>query len=817
MVPRITVTLAAVALAWPGARAAPVAIATPVRDAAVEDGPSIPPVAPADPRRLASVPVAMDAMPRPDGRWRVRFALSASDAAGATRARVAGAFTGWQGQAIAMQPDGRGGFAAACDVPPGVQPYKFILDDGRWIADPANPDRADDGNGGSNSVLRLGAHAALSASGARLGDGAIDGAGIVHEPGAARDRWMSRDGAWRVRTRTLAGDVESVRTWVRAADGAATELAMVRAGRDGPFDVWESPAIPAVPPLRYTFIFLDGSSMQRDPQTYTLAPGSNGFRTPDWAKDAVWYQVMVDRFRNGDPANDPPHAMPWGHDWYKPFGDEGKDGQTFYRHFVFGRFAGGDLQGLQERLPYLKSLGVNALYLMPMFQATTPHKYNTTNYLHVDEHFGTRGDYAPAAAKEDLLDPATWTFTPTDRRFLDFLREAKRMGFRVVIDGVFNHCGTGHPAFQDVRTKGKDSRYADWFDITSWDPFKYEAWWGFSELPVFRKDPEHGLASASVRKHVMDVTRRWMDPDGDGDPSDGVDGWRLDVPNEVPLPFWHEWCRQVRAINPDAYIVGEIWERADHWLDGRAFDAVMNYEFAKAAVAWVIDRTKKITASEFERRLAELRLAYPSECTYAMMNLLDSHDTDRVASMARNPDRTYNHLNREQEGNPYDAGKPRPEDHARQRLLALLQATYVGAPMVYYGDEVGMWGSNDPNNRRPMLWDDLPPAEDPNAVPDASMHEWYRRILALRNAQPALRRGDFRTVHLDDGRDVWAFERMLGSERVLVALNASMQDAEVELPASGEWEDLLPTAGVPAGGPAHATIPALSGRVWKAK
>jgi glycosidase len=523
---------------------------------------------------------------------------------------------------------------------------------------------------------------------------------------------------------------------------------------------------------------------------------------------------MVDRFRNGDPSNDPNGTIPWDHDWYQPFGSEGKDGQTFYRHYVFSRFAGGDLQGLQDRLPYLRDLGVNALYLMPMFQASTPHKYNATSFIHVDEHFGTTGDYAPAEAKEDLLDPATWTFTPTDRRFLAFIREAKRMGFRVVIDGVFNHCGTNHPAFRDLKVHGQSSRYADWFDITSWDPFAYEAWWGFSELPVFRKDPDTGLASASVRQHIFDVTRRWMDPDGDGDPSDGIDGWRLDVPNEVPLPFWHEWCALVRRINPQAYVVGEIWERADQWLDGRAFDAVMNYEFAKPAIAWVIDRREKITASEFDRRLAELRMAYAPECSYAMMNLLDSHDTDRIASMARNPDRKYNHLNREQEGNPYDAGRPGEEDRARQRLLALLQMTYVGAPMVYYGDEAGMWGSNDPNNRRPMLWDDLPPNWNPQERLDAAMREHYRTVIGLRRSLPALRTGSYRTVLADDAQDVLAFVREKDGQRVVVALNASTKPATVSLPVDGAFRDAF---GAPAPGDdglRRVTVPPLGGRVW---
>ena len=306
-----------------------------------------------------------------------------------------------------------------------------------------------------------------------------------------------------------------------------------------------------------------------------------------------------------------------------------------------------------------------------------------------------------------------------------------------------------------------------------------------------------------------------MDPDGDGDPRDGVDGWRLDVPNEVPIAFWNHWCAYVRSINPDAYIVGEIWERADQWLDGRTFDAVMNYEFAKPAIRWVIDRRNKIAASALDAALAQLRLAYPAECTYSMMNLLDSHDTDRVASMAKNPDRTYNQKNREQEGDPYDATKPGPADYARQRLLALLQMTYVGAPMVYNGDEVGMWGSNDPNNRKPMLWEDLMPYQDAQEAPDMEMFAHYRAVIALRHAHPALRTGSFRTLLVDDAQDVWSFVRAGGGEEVLVALNASDRPATVDLSAAGDgWQDAYGTAGFADDGVRKATVPAVGGRAW---
>jgi cyclomaltodextrinase len=770
-------------------------------------------------RRSAASPAAVvppggTAVPTADGRWRVRLTLPAAAAAGAARAQLAGDFTGWLGQALPMQPDGTGGFTVEALIPEGRRTYKFVLDGARWIADPSNPLRVDDHNGGANSVLLLGPDVALDPSGAQLGDGRIAADAVIHRPRSAQDVQPMPDGRVAIRLRTLAGDVEQAFLVLDPSEGGV--IPMRRLGRIGPMDAWEATVRPpGTPALRYTFRLQDGSLNAMDPDSHSLDSAAAGFRTPQWAKDAVWYQVMVDRFHNGDPGNDPVRTMPWTHDWYKPYGDEGKDGQSFYRHYVFDRFAGGDLAGLRAKLPYLRSLGINALYLMPMFQASTPHKYNTTNYVHVDEHFGTRGDYAPAAAREDILDPSTWTFTPTDRLFLDFIRDAKSMGFRVVIDGVFNHCGTGHPAFQDVKRNGPSSRFAGWFDVTSWDPFKYEAWWGFSELPVFRKDPEKGIASDEVRKHIHDITRRWMDPDGDGDPSDGIDGWRLDVPNEVPLPFWHEWCAEVRRINPDAFLVGEIWERADQWLDGRAFDAVMNYEFAKPAIAWAIDRENRIAVSELDRRLAELRLAYPAECGYAMMNLLDSHDTDRIASMARNPDRQYNHRNREQDGDPYDPSRPGPADYARQRLLVLLQMTYVGAPMIYYGDEVGMWGSNDPNNRKPMLWDDLGPWQDPACVPEPGMLDFYRRAIALRRGHASLRSGSFRTVRCMDAERTWVFMRELAGEQVLVALNAGDAPATLELPELGDgWDDAWGTAGIADDGLRRATVPPVGGRVW---
>ncbi|MBT5382678.1 MAG: alpha-amylase, partial [Phycisphaerae bacterium] len=346
--------------------------------------------------------------------------------------------------------------------------------------------------------------------------------------------------------------------------------------------------------------------------------------------------------------------------------------------------------------------------------------------------------------------------------------------------------------------------------------FEYEGWAGFGELPVFVKNEHRGLASDGVYQHIMDITTRWMDPDGDGDPSDGIDGWRLDVPNEVPLPFWIEWRKHVKSINPDAFIVGEIWDRAEHWLDGRSFDAVMNYPFAEIAFDWIAAKDKKIHASEAEQRLARLRMAYPDSATYVLQNLLDSHDTDRMVSKVFNPDRPFDAQNREQQVDNYNPDKPDAESYRKARLLALLQMTYVGAPMIYYGDEVGLWGSDDPNNRKPMLWEDLQPYDEPGMEVMPGQLDFYRRAIAIRNTYPALRRGSIETVLIDDDQDTWAFVREFDGQRVLVTINASNTDAVITLPESlgtGWTRALVEPGEAPVDWPS-IHVPAVGGVVW---
>jgi cyclomaltodextrinase len=310
---------------------------------------------------------------------------------------------------------------------------------------------------------------------------------------------------------------------------------------------------------------------------------------PSWAADAVWYQIFPERFRNGDPSNDPVardvrlpadhewHVSPWTSDWYKMQPWEQARSDKFYS-VVFDRRYGGDLQGVLDKLDYLSRLGITAIYFNPLVESISLHKYDASSYHHIDRTFGPNpaGDERLVADETD--DPRTWRWTAADSIFLALVKEAHARKIRVIIDGVFNHCGTEFFAFRDVVENQKRSRYADWFDIRRWDDdrtphseFEYKGWWNHASMPEFAEDANGFLPP--VRSYFTNVTKRWMDPNGDGDPSDGVDGWRLDVANDVSNVFWKEWRILVKSINPNAYIVGEIWDNAKEWLRGDQFDA----------------------------------------------------------------------------------------------------------------------------------------------------------------------------------------------------------------------------------------------------
>ncbi len=707
---------------------------------------------------------------------------------------VAGSFNEWSATAHPLARQGDGSWELVSDLPPGRYQYKFVVDAGaagtHWVSDPLSDPSLSipDGFGGTNSGIIAGEQ------GSDFGvaqPNAILAAALKHDP-ADRNQVVvfARDLA-DVRLRALAGDLQAATLLVRA--GRTTRrIPMDRVvTRDG-FD-WYSAYLPIAAgqkTLEYAFEVVDGSS------TGWLTAGAAGgkfqarrpatvpwfrseveltFPTPDWAKHVVWYQIMLDRWRNADPANDKDSATPWRWDWFRPW-TAGESRSYYGGDGIWHREYGGDLRGLFESLDYLEDLGVTGLYLNPMFEAPGHHKYNTSDYRHIDDNFGTRGDIAVAQATE-TSDSRTWHFTATDSLFLSFLREAHRRGFRVILDGVFNHSGTEFWAFRDIIRNQQASPYRDWFDVKEWNvetttpdqvPFRYEGWAGYAGLPEFAEN-ERGL-KAGIREHILDVTRRWLDPNGDGRPADGIDGWRLDVPENVHERFWRDFRSTVKGVNPDAYIVGEIWDNAANRLRGDHHDAVMNYEFLKRVHAFFLPggATPAIRPTEFARSFEELLSWYPPQVNYVLQNLLGSHDVDRIASAIHN--RAGWKRGRIQDDNPHYSPEPPTEaDYEVLKQAAAFQMTWLGAPLIYYGDELGMYGADDPMNRLPMWWPDLMPYDNPAYRVRPDLLETYKRLIAVRNTWPALRTGRARFLLADDTAGVVAFERSDATDRLIAA------------------------------------------------
>ena len=471
--------------------------------------------------------------------------------------------------------------------------------------------------------------------------------------------------------------------------------------------------------------------------------------TPAWVRDAVFYQIFPDRFAASERVPKPGPLEPWD----APPTNSG--------------FKGGDLLGIVEHLDHVAALGVTALYLTPVFQSASNHRYHTDDYLAVDPLLGGDG------ALRELLDGA------------------HARGIRLILDGVFNHTGRGFWPFHHVLETGGSSPYRRWFQFdqrgldqrrpldaypdgrlrAGWpgsehamgstedgtpaiERYGYEAWWGIPALPKLN------IAEPAVREHLWSVAEHWL--------RFGIDGWRLDVPAEIDdRAFWQEFRARCRAINPEAYLVGEIWDVAPDWVSGDRFDALMDYPLAKAVIGFVAghslneplvrshDQYRSITrldGAQFAARLGELLHVYPPETTAAQLNLLGSHDTPRVLSLLGN-------------------------DREALELAVLLQATLPGAPCIYYGDEVGLAGGIDPDNRRAFPWDE--------AHWDRALLDAVREAFALRRAEPALR-ADGVDVVATSG-DALAYVRVAPDRAgaLSVALNAADQPATLALAHGG--------------------------------
>lgn len=404
---------------------------------------------------------------------------------------------------------------------------------------------------------------------------------------------------------------------------------------------------------------------------------------PDWVAEAIFYQIFPERFANGDPSNDPPGVAPWG------------DLPTRENFF------GGDLQGILERLDYLQELGVNALYLTPIFDSPSNHKYDTRDYFAVDPAFGSKA----------LL-----------KRLVD---ELHRREMRVILDGVFNHCGKQFAPFQDLIMNGAASKYKNWFQVRSFpvteEPLSYMTCGGAPFLPKFNhRNPE-------VRQFLLKVARYWVE-------ETGIDGWRLDVPFKIPFDFWREFRQALRALKPDLYLVGEVWRDPEPWVaGGDIFDGVTNYTLRDLLLDYA--QSKFLDAEDFAFETEQLA-AQLGPAQSGMLNLLGSHDTPRILTLLQG-------------------------DVDLLRIVSTYLFTTPGAPLIYYGDEIGMLGETDPDCRRPMVWE--PERWNPRVV------ALYRRLIDLRRTHPALRRGVRRTLLTFNG--VFAYRMSLEEDEVIVVLN----------------------------------------------
>jgi cyclomaltodextrinase / maltogenic alpha-amylase / neopullulanase len=439
-------------------------------------------------------------------------------------------------------------------------------------------------------------------------------------------------------------------------------------------------------------------------------------QTPDWVKHAVFYQIFPDRLAIGQQPRQRLLKHPLWEDWDAPPTLQG--------------YKGGDLWGVIDQLDYLQDLGINAIYFTPIFQSTCNHRYHTHDYYQVDPILG--GNTA----------------------FLELLAAAHQRGIKVVLDGVFNHASRGFYFFSDILENGPASPWLDWFKISDWPlsaydgklPANYAGWDGNRALPIFNHD------HPDVREYIMQIAEYWMWV--------GIDGWRLDVPFEISSAgFWQEFRDRVKAINPEAYIVGEVWRDARQWLDGTQFDGVMNYLFTAPTIAFtagervVLDYVRSqsyepypaLSAPDYAAKIQQLLALYPWEIQLTQLNLLASHDTARLMSIAQH-------------------------DRASVELATLLLFTFPGAVSIYYGDEVGLAGAIDPDSRRGF------PGETDW---DRDLLDYHRQLIALRHQYPALRIGTYRVLAAEG--NVYVFVRTLADVELIVAVNVGLESATVSL------------------------------------
>lgn len=619
---------------------------------------------------------------------------------------VAGSFNNWNRDADPMQVDADGlTWRLHRSFEPGRYAYKFVLNKETWITDPKSWKDEGDGNGNTNSILAI--FPSDYDRPARPTDGVLAKSALSHEqkaPALNVDR-----GELTLSFRLRPDDAQKVEIVI---NGKASPMHVFRS--DDFYELrrvtvpWKGTAA-----LQYVFRIYDGSKsydfgpgglvakgaaqpFRLDPKTFTP------FLVPEWVQGEVFYQIFPERFRNGSKANDPAGVLPW-------------DAEPKYFNFM-----GGDLAGIQQKAGYLQDLGVGAIYLNPIFKSPSNHGYETSDYKQVEPRFGTNAD------------------------LIALTRNLHSRKIRTVLDGVFNHTAVDFAPFADVLKKGRESEYRDWYYIKEYpvvvrDNPPYEAWFGFPSMPKLN------VENPQVQAHLFGALDYWK---READ----IDGWRLDVANEVSPAFWRKFRSQVKSESPDMWIVGEVWGDGNPWLGGDQWDSIMGYQFRDAALGFVARGETK--PSQFVNRLFYVYESYPPQVSRSLMNLLGSHDTARFLTECKG-------------------------DQNLARLGASLLMTWPGSPSIYYGDELGMEGGPDPDNRRGMRWD-LESSSN-------QMLSHYRKLVHLRRQSPALRAGNPVRLTVDDKTGTLAFGRILDQDAALIAVNRSPSPQTIQIVLPSQW------------------------------
>ncbi len=441
------------------------------------------------------------------------------------------------------------------------------------------------------------------------------------------------------------------------------------------------------------------------------------YTAPSWVKDTIWYQIFPDRFCNGDSSINPTNMKKWGDN---------------KRNDIKSLF-GGDIQGVISKLDYIKDLGISGIYFTPIFESNTSHKYDTIDYFKIDSSFGTNEDFK-------LL-----------------VEECHKRDIKIMLDAVFNHCGHEHPYWQDVLKNGKNSKYFDCFYILD----ENKPIVGYKENEKLTKEfleelnfrtfaftksmPKWNTGNSIAEKYLLDVAKFWVE-------EFDIDGWRIDVSNEVSHDFWRKFKNEVTSIKEDIYILGENWDNSNPWLQGDQFHAVMNYEFSTAVLNYVAvnNISKKYKATDFMYAINKVLTDYPKFLPANMFNLLDSHDTPRLLDYCN-------------------------EDIPRVKIAYAIQMAFSGAPSIYYGGEIGLTGDGS-ENRRCMPWDE----KDQNI----KLKDFIKKLISLRKEYKSLKSIDLKWLYTNDDDNVIIFEKIDNDEKVYVLVNGSDKQQTITLPSS---------------------------------